>query len=281
MGGWLDSFRLKIRSRAFLALVSRLRKLSPRSKVVLRNELELTLPMDYQRHPILLSIESEIERTTRVGSCAKEPETVQWIEENLKPGDAFYDIGANVGAYSLVAAKFTNGQATTYAFEPAFPTFHQLCRNILLNRCEESVVPLPIALSDRVGLAPFFYSSLVPAAACHSVKAAIDHHDKAFTPAGWQSVLSFSLDELIDLLRLRAPNLVKMDVDGHEPSIFEGGKKTFSNPELRSVFVEMTEDSPSAEAIRRFLDSKGFGVHSRHEVKGGGPGMYNTIFQRH
>lgn len=52
----------------------------------------------------------------RTHSYAKEPETVRWIETFNKK-DIAYDIGANVGAYSLIMSKYSK---EVYAFEPAF-----------------------------------------------------------------------------------------------------------------------------------------------------------------
>jgi hypothetical protein len=60
--------------------------------------------LDYDRADIYLRVTSKAE-TFRVKACAKEPFTIDWIHAHLAAGDVLYDIGANVGAYSLVAAK--------------------------------------------------------------------------------------------------------------------------------------------------------------------------------
>src|SRR5262245_36848220 len=64
----------------------------------IKNTIEIKRRMDYEPHDIYLNIDSSTEFETRLHSCAKEPDTVEWIE-SMKPGDTFYDIGANVGAY--------------------------------------------------------------------------------------------------------------------------------------------------------------------------------------
>src|SRR5207248_1639628 len=79
------------------------------------------------------------------------PFTVEWIESSIRPGDVFYDIGANVGAYSLIAAKATANGARVFAFEPSARSFHDLSSNVLLNGCAESVVALPLALGSDNG----------------------------------------------------------------------------------------------------------------------------------
>ena len=124
--------------------------------------------LDYARHRIELLVSSPaIGR--RLGSVEKEPFTVDWIERSIKSGDVFYDIGANVGPYSLIAAKATDNGARVYAFEPSAPSFHDLARNVLLNGCAESIVPLPLALWSESRLLSFTYHSLVPGASTHRV----------------------------------------------------------------------------------------------------------------
>ena len=103
--------------------------------------------MDYEGAEILLR-RSAPKIELRLRSVAKEPWTVKWIETFL-PGDVFYDVGANVGAYSLLAAKANDGAVPVVAFEPSAPTYHDLCVNIALNGCDEIVTPLPIRSGRR------------------------------------------------------------------------------------------------------------------------------------
>src|SRR5690348_17425764 len=110
-----------------------------------------TATLDYDPHPIRLLVSSR-EIGLRLVSAEKEPFTVEWLERSLEPGQVFYDIGANVGAYSLIAAKTTANRARIFAFEPSPASFLDLCRNVSLNGCAESVVPLPLALWSRTEL---------------------------------------------------------------------------------------------------------------------------------
>ena len=72
--------------------------------------------LDWKKE-ILLTVKSNMELKTRSNSCKKEPETIDWLTDNLRDGDIFYDVGANVGAYSLVAASI-NDNIKVYSFEP-------------------------------------------------------------------------------------------------------------------------------------------------------------------
>src|SRR5574337_127189 len=99
--------------------------------VKLKNGYNKIMKLDYSKADIFIHIDSDWERYTRTKSCRKEPETIEWIENTIKPGDVVFDVGANIGAYSLVMAKSSNMGAKVYAFEPSWPTYIQLCRNII------------------------------------------------------------------------------------------------------------------------------------------------------
>jgi FkbM family methyltransferase len=253
------------------------RSLSPASLLDLKNEINVVEQMDYERRPVLLSVDSRIEYETRLHSCKKEPDTVNWIETFLKGGDVLFDVGANVGAYSLVAAKFFDNGVKVYAFEPAFLNYTQLCKNVHLNGCQGSVVPLPVALSDKTALGVFNYHNLIPGGALHTFGAAVDHKGEAFEPAFTQHMLSYRLDDLIGQFDIPVPNHIKIDVDGIEMDVLEGARETLSNPALRSVIVEL-EAGEGERRITELLTSKGFELHSKYSRWT--PGMLNCIFSR-
>ncbi len=252
-------------------------QLSDTALLDLRNGINVTGKMDYARHDIYLHVDSMTEYETRLHSCRKEPDTVRWIEDSMKPGDVFYDIGANVGAYSLVAAKCFGGAVKVYGFEPAFLNFSQLCRNVLLNSCSETVFPLSVALSNETTIGEFNYYDLIPGGSLHTFGNPIDHKGEVFTPVLTQLMLSFRLDDLIDQFKIPQPNHIKIDVDGIEKAVLEGSQDTLSRSSLRSVNVELEEGQGERE-ITELLLGKGFKLDSKH--KRWTPGMLNCIFIR-
>lgn len=245
----------------------------------------LVRKMDYGPAEIVLQIESEVEYTTRLHSCAKEPETIEWIHRFFRDGDVYYDVGANVGAYALVAAKAFKGRVRVFAFEPGFPTFKQLCTNIVLNDCQECIRPLQVALSDRTALQVLNYSSLLPGGALHALGAAVDYKGERFQPTVRQSVLAFSLDDLIKQFDLPVPTHCKLDVDGTELSILKGAGNTLSHDALKSVLVEVVEGDDQSRQVVAALEGAGLKFYSKHKyVHGGDTGpssrIYNYIFRR-
>ena len=247
------------------------------SLLELKNAIEIKRRMDYAPHDIYLHVDSMTELETRLHSCAKEPDTVEWIETFMKPGDTFYDVGANVGAYSLVAAKAFGGAVKVFAFEPAFLNFTQLCRNVFLNDCGDSITPLSIALSDKTSLDSFNYHDLIPGGSLHTLGEAIDYKGDRFRPVFKQTMLGFTTDYLIAQFDLPVPAHIKIDVDGIELGILKGADRTLADDTLRSIVVEL-EEGPGEEQISALLFAKGFRLHARHGRRTAG--MFNCIFVR-
>src|SRR5262245_46805271 len=63
----------------------------------------------------------------------KEEGTVRWIRNSVQAGEVFYDIGANIGLYTLLAARRVGPQGMVYAFEPHVANVQSLLANVALN----------------------------------------------------------------------------------------------------------------------------------------------------
>jgi FkbM family methyltransferase len=211
--------------------------------------------LDYDRADIFMRVMTDAEEF-RLRACAKEPFTIDWIHQRVGEGDVLYDVGANVGAYSLIAAKKPAGGARVFAFEPSATTVATLCHNVVLNDVADRVTPLPIALSNTTRLAAFSLRDLEPGAARHVLDGAPDGDTRYQQP-----VMTFGLDDLIETFRLPLPNHIKLDVDGGELEVLEGASKTLASPSLRSMLVEVSmalsgEVTAALERHGLRLDSK-------------------------
>ena len=257
-------------------MLSLIKMLPDRVLLRIKSRVSVIKRMDYQRGEIFLHIDSRIEYETRLNSCMKEPETIQWIESYFQEGQVFYDVGANVGAYSLVASKFLNGNIQVYAFEPGSATYSQLCKNININNFQHTITPLPVALSDTTAIDVFNYHNLAPGGALHTLGDPIDYKGEVFEPVSTQPVLAYRLDDLIRQFSLPVPNHIKIDVDGIEFKILTGGKETLCNPVVRSLLVELEESTSSLDSILVFLADMGFEVTSKTE----NGSTHNYIFHR-
>jgi FkbM family methyltransferase len=187
-----------------------------------------------------------------------ETELIDWIRQYVKPGDVFYDIGANVGAYSLYVAKHHKGKVKVYAFEPAAVTIPLLIHNIVHNGCTGLIKPMTFPLSAKPALATFNYNmKMTPGFAQHSFGEAIDVQGKAFKPVFQEFLVSASLDQLVAEYHIDPPNHIKIDVDGLEQEILGGGANVLISGAVKSLFFEVGGrcDMP---ALASFLAGCGF-----------------------
>ena len=101
----------------------------------------------------------------------KEPITIQWIAE-FKTDEVLVDIGANVGMYTIWAAKTRN--VRVFAFEPEAQNFALLNRNIVMNGLGNRVKAYCLALSDQPGYSELHLSSTEVGGSCHSLGERVD-----------------------------------------------------------------------------------------------------------
>lgn len=257
------------------SLVSLLNRLPDGTRLAIRERVHLQAPMDYPRHPITLAIESPVDYHLRTHSCAKEPETVEWLEGTLRPGDVIYDIGANVGAYSLVAAKFGGRSVRVFAFEPSFATFHQLCRNILLNDCQDNISPFFLAFAEETRLASFRYSSLASGTSSHglvSKESGVNGHGGTIQ----MPLMAYRLDDWVRHFQAPLPTHLKLDVDGDESQILRGAGEVLQHAGLRAVLVEATE--AQLQPLNDLLTNSGLRLQRAHEHIGSS--VINYIYER-
>lgn len=243
-----------------------------------KDSINPTTDLDYDQAKIKLAAENRMS-FQRSNACRKEPETIRWIEENVKTGDVFFDIGANVGSYSLVADKVGNGDIKVYAFEPSFSTFQLLCKNIILNNCQDSIFPYMICLSEKEQLEILNYFSVDAGQSKHTIgRNTIDCMGHFFSPEYKQTIFAYSIDSLVNRWGFPSPNLIKLDVDGTELNILRGASETLRSGTVRSVLVEVSAAGPQGKRISSFLDDAGFVID--REVKHGMTAISNMIFKK-
>lgn len=259
----------------------RIRALGRRFPVLVRLNFELTKwialrrgvsELDYPGAAIKMRADSEEIIHLRLRPVAKEPWTVEWIEQNFRDGDVLYDIGANVGSYALIAAKRAQGRATVVAVEPGYASFAALCDNIVLNGLGAGVLPLPVVLGEETRLEDFSYRDTSAGAAMQNVST-----ERA---AYLQPSLAFGLDALIEQFDLPRPTLIKLDVDGAEGSVLAGARRTLAEPGLRSLVIEV--ENAQTERVLAETEAAGLRLARRIDDRYGEPlpDLWYGIFER-
>jgi FkbM family methyltransferase len=268
--------KLEDADRVLLPLLRRAaRWLSSSAQASLKAQLRPICALDYPTKSLLLHAEDDLD-WLRARSCEKEPETIAWLERELRPDDVLYDVGANVGAYSMVAASRYPG-IRVHAFEPGFANFERLVRNMFLNRLEQQITAHPLAIARATAAQHFNYQSIEPGAALHTLGEPLDYRGQAFAPRYRQLVLGVSLDDLVFRFGYPAPNLLKVDVDGTEFDVVQGGDRLLATAALRSVVVEIGSRAGYEKSITEFLADRGLTLTGRHVHNAD---VVNCIFSR-
>jgi len=125
----------------------------------------------------------------------------------VSEGDVVFDIGANTGLYTLLAAKASGEAGHVYAFEPAERNLDFLKRHIHLNNCT-NVTIFPSAVADKAGTAFFDQGE--------------NHATGHLANEGETPVEVVTVDTLISDGKTRHPDLLKIDVEGAEVKVLQG-----------------------------------------------------------
>jgi FkbM family methyltransferase len=214
-------------------------------------------------------------------------EVIEWFK-GFEAGEVFYDIGANVGRLTLLAAALHGERIRIVAFEPSFASFESLARNLSLNKLLGFTIPLQVALLDRTGLQPMNYCHTTAAGwSQHSIGEAKDYAGRAFTPVAVQMVPTYALDDLIEVLALPHPTRIKIDVDGHEEEVLRGATRTLAAGTIRELFIEVTNPDLTdtrLNSIANLLRGYGYEIvrtseHPSH-LEGGETLVADHLFRR-
>lgn len=187
----------------------------------------------------------------------KEPDTLDWLD-SFEPGSCFFDLGSNIGQYSLYPAKKFGNQIQVYAFEPQCINYYLLNRNIYLNKLEKNITAYCVAISGQSGFSKLYIPKFI-AGGNRSQFGKEDLSTMKIPASHIQGMFGVTLDDLCSKWGLPCPNYIKIDVDGIEISIIKGAENTLKNPQLKSIIVELGTNEEQQEAIK-LMEQAGFGV---------------------
>jgi FkbM family methyltransferase len=185
----------------------------------------------------------------------KEPSTIEWIA-GFARDEVLVDVGANVGMYTVWAAK-TRG-VRVYAFEPEAQNYGLLNRNLLANALGERVKAYCLALSDVEGFSELHLSTLKPGGSCHSLGERVDFNHRPMQPKFSQGCVSARLDDLVGRGVLPEPHYLKIDVDGFEPKVIAGAAALLRGSRLKSLLVEINQNLEDHRRLVAELNALGY-----------------------
>lgn len=208
----------------------------------------------------------------------KEVDTIAWIR-SMKPGEVLYDIGANIGQYTIFAAK---QGVKVHAFEPEAQNFSLLTRNISINKfTKEQVIAWPLALSDKPSIDVINLSTCSPGGSCHSYGESLDYHGKPKDFPYYHGSVATTID--IFAAKYGAPDFIKCDVDGFEHLVIKGASTTLSS--VKSVLIEINTAYPDHMGLVDYMKLRCFTVdmdqvEKAQRKEGPFKGVGNWIFTR-
>lgn len=212
----------------------------------------------------------------------KEPITIEWIG-GLAAGEVLVDVGANVGMYTIWAAK-TRG-ARVFAFEPEAQNYALLNRNIAMNGVDGQVKAYCVALSDAGGYSELHLSDLRPGGSCHSLGERVDFKHEPMNPKYSQGCVAARLDDLVTAGAVPMPHYIKIDVDGFEPKVIAGSRNVLADRTLRSLLIETNQNLADHRQMVGELQSLGFRydpaqVAAAERKSGAFKGVAEYVFRR-
>lgn len=174
---------------------------------------------------------------------SKEPETLEWIDSfNNEKKIIFWDIGANIGLYSIYAA-LKHHNCEVVSFEPSTSNLRTLSRNISINKLENKIKIFTNPLSNKTNKFLLMNEGqFIEGGALNTYGENYNFEGKKFDKSMSYQLLGKSINSILENKILDIPNYIKIDVDGIEHLILEGGSKYLNNNNLLSLSIEINEN---------------------------------------
>jgi FkbM family methyltransferase len=178
------------------------------------------------------------------------------VAAHLSEGDVFYDVGANIGFFSLIAARRVGAAGAVYAFEPVPENAKAIAESVKLNNLAQVLV-YPNAVGAFTGQSDLLLADHIGGAALASVAPPPDLRGRI-------KVDVVTIDELVARRGLRPPALMKIDVEGAELDVLRGMAETLKayHP---NILYEIDDPTPQgaerkSQQIVEFLAGAGFDI---------------------
>ena len=237
------------------------------------NSMSREISILYKSKTYNFTIPNSLNRWRVETFSTKEPETLEWID-GLEDNAVLWDIGANVGAYSLVGASLG---FEVFAFEPAFQNYFKLHENISLNKMDKKINAFCIAFGKKTLIGDFnvFDFSYGTSRGNYNSE---NYFELKLDLVAQKKTLAFEIDKFIEFFNLKEPDLIKIDVDGGEFEILLGAVRLLKNSRrLKSILVEFDQNHNSFLNLKKFLKKHRWVIIEKYYRQ---PGVYNLILKK-
>ncbi len=162
-----------------------------------------------------------------------EYEDMSFVLHSLKETDNFYDIGANVGSYTLLASGVK--RCKSFCFEPIQSTFERLIDNVNLNKIQHLVDARNIGIGDRNEILSFTND--------------LNTQNRVSKDSDIDNTENVDVIRLDDNFKPSIPSIAKIDVEGFEDFVLKGGKNFFSSSNTIALIIELNRSDTHKEIL--------------------------------
>jgi len=214
---------------------------------------------------LTIFVPSEVCKMRADTFSTKEPEILDWIDKFGDNSGCFWDVGANIGLYSIYYAKNHGGKVV--AFEPSVFNLSELVKNIKINSVSSLVTIIPNPLSSKTGIENFLLSGTDEGSAANAFGVDYGQDGGKLAAVSSYPVLGFSGSDFFSMgLVKQPPSVIKIDVDGIEHLILQGMEDVLSHPSCKSIFIEVnSEFYEQADLVSKYLIGSGFELASKEK----------------
>jgi FkbM family methyltransferase len=182
-----------------------------------------------------------------------ERDIMEILARDVQTGDVAYDIGSNIGLYTVLLSKAVGNHGQVIAYEPARQSYEILRDNLTLNAVT-NVRTFQVALGDHRGEEKLYFSDADRVFACLT---------RPRSPTMTHQIVQVvEGDKFREAENLPIPRVVKIDVEGYEYAVIRGLRRTLSNPACQLVACEvhptLLPDGLKPEQVHDLLKSLGF-----------------------
>jgi FkbM family methyltransferase len=244
------------------------------TKAIAAEQLAVNVPVDTRLGRLLFHVNSQRAYHYPWFFHEDEPDTLEWID-SFPPDACLWDIGANIGAFSMYAAL--KPETKVLAFEPSGSSFATLTKNIEVNGLDERVSAYCIAFSGITELNVLNMAQTEAGHSMHGFGTNLNAFEETIDTRFRQAAIGFAMDDFVKTFTPTLPTHLKIDVDGIEADILRGAENTLKEPSVQSVLVEIMGDPESPRNAEIIAIMTGFGYSARPKKS---PQYRNVIFER-
>jgi FkbM family methyltransferase len=187
-----------------------------------------------------------------------EPDLQQAAAHFIQPGMTVYDVGANIGYISLMAAALNGPQGKVFSFEALPANIERLKKNIALNELQKRIAVQHAAVVDKGGEVTFYIHQSGAMGKAAGSAGREEYYQQSIKVAG------VALDDFVFAQKQPPPDLIKLDIEGGEGLALKGMPRILE--EIKPIFLIELHGEEAARQVWDILLGKGYSLHRmRHK----------------